>query len=61
MQESQSGYNKREKHIETEMQKCIVRSEQVSDLCIKCYEENVSGKLTDSLFLQFSQNMKQRN
>lgn len=55
MQESQSGYNKREKHIEKEMQKCIVRSEQVSDLCVKCYGDNVSGKLTDSPFLQFSQ------
>ena len=37
------------------MQKCIARSEQVSELCIKCYEDNVSGKLTDSLFIQFSQ------
>ena len=46
---------KEKKHIENEMQKCIVRSEQVSNLCIKCYEDNVSGKLTDSLFLQFSQ------
>ena len=37
------------------MQKYVVRNEQVSDLCVKCYEDNVSGKLTDSLFLQFSQ------
>ena len=46
---------KEKKHIESEMQKCIVRSEQVAELCIKCYEDNVSGKLTDELFMRFSQ------
>ncbi len=50
-----ADFLKEKKHIEGEMQKCTVRSEQVSELCIKCYEDNVSGKLTDSLFLQFSQ------
>lgn len=30
---------KEKKHIEGELQKCIVRSEQVSELCIKCYED----------------------
>ena len=46
---------KEKKHIESEMQKCIVRSEQVAELCIKCYEDNVSGKLTDDMFMRFSQ------
>lgn len=46
---------KEKRHIEGEIQKCTSRIEQVSELCIRCYEDNVSGKLTDSLFLQFSQ------
>ena len=46
---------KEKKHIEAEMQRCIVRSEQVAELCIKCYEDNVSGKLTDEMFMRFSQ------
>ena len=46
---------KEKKHIESEMQKYIVRSEQVAELCIKCYEDNVSGKLSDEMFMRFSQ------
>ena len=46
---------KEKKHIENEMQKCIVRSEQGAELCIKCYEDNVSGKLTDEMYMRFSQ------
>ena len=46
---------KEKKHIESELQKCHVRSEQVSELCIKCYEDNVSGKLSDEMFMRFSQ------
>ena len=46
---------KEKKHIEGELQKCIVRSEQVAELCIKCYEDNVSGKLSDEMFMRFSQ------
>ena len=34
---------KEKKHIEGELQKCIVRSGQVAELCIKCYEDNVSA------------------
>ena len=45
---------KEKKHIEGELQKCIVRSEQVAELCIKCYEDNVSGKLSDEMFMRFS-------
>ena len=45
---------KEKKHIESELQKCIVRSEQVAELCIKCYEDNVSGKLSDEMFMRFS-------
>ena len=45
---------KEKKHIESELQKCIVRSEQVAELCIKCYEDNVSGKLSDEIFMRFS-------
>ena len=29
-------------------------SEQVAELCIKCYEDNVSGKLGDEMFMRFS-------
>ena len=46
---------KEKKHIEGELQKCIVRSEQVAELCIRCYEDNVSGKLSDEMFMRFSQ------
>lgn len=46
---------KERKHIEGELQKCLVRSEQVAELCIKCYEDNVSGKLSDEMFMRFSQ------
>ncbi len=46
---------KEKKHLDGEIQKCVSRSNQVSELCIKCYEDNVSGKLTDELFIQFSQ------
>ena len=46
---------KERKHIEGELQKCLARSEQVSELCIKCYEDNVSGKLSDEIFMRFSQ------
>ena len=46
---------KEKKHLESELQKCHVRSEQVSEPCIKCYEDNVSGKLSDEMFMRFSQ------
>ena len=46
---------KEKKHIKGELQKCIVRSEQAAELCIKCYEDNVSGKLSDEMFMRFSQ------
>ena len=45
---------KEKRHIEGELQKCIVRSEQVAELCIKCYEDNVSGKLSNEMFMRFS-------
>lgn len=45
---------KEKKHLESELQKCLMRSEQVSELCIKCYEDNVSGKLSDEMFMRFS-------
>ena len=46
---------KEKKHIEGELQKCIVRSGQVAELCIRCYEDNVAGKLSDEMFMRFSQ------
>ena len=46
---------KEKKHIESELQKCIVRSDQVAELCIRCYEDNVAGKLSDEMFMRFSQ------
>ena len=42
-QKTNADILKEKNHIETEMQKCVVRNEQVSNLCIKCYEDNVSG------------------
>ena len=33
---------KEKKHLESELQKCLVRSEQVSELYIKCYEDKDS-------------------
>ncbi len=45
---------KEKKHIEGELQKCLARSEQVTELCIRCYEDNVSGKLSDEMFTVFS-------
>lgn len=45
---------KEKKHIEGESQKCLARSEQVTELCIRCYEDNVSGKLSDEKFAVFS-------
>ena len=44
---------KERKHMEGELQKCLTRSEQVAELCIKCYENNVSGKLSDEMFMRF--------
>ena len=46
---------KEKKQLESELQKCLMRSEQVSELCIKCYEDNVAGKLSDEMFMRFSQ------
>lgn len=46
---------KEKKHIKSEMQKRIVRSEQVAALCIKCYGENAPGKLSDDVLMRFSQ------
>lgn len=46
---------KEKKHLESELQKCLMRSEQVSELCIKCYEDNVAGKLSDEMFMRFTQ------
>ena len=46
---------KEKKHLESELQKCLMRSEQVSELYIKCYEDNVAGKLSDEMFMRFSQ------
>lgn len=46
---------KEKKHLESELQKCLVRSEQVAELCIRCYEDNVAGKLSDEMFMRFSQ------
>ena len=46
---------KERKHIEGELHKCLARSEQVAELCTKCYKDNVSGKLSDEMFMRFSQ------
>lgn len=46
---------KEKKHLESELQKCLMRSEQVSELCIKCYEDNVADKLSDEMFMRFTQ------
>lgn len=43
-----------QKHAEEELQKSIIRNEQVAQLYEKLYEDNASGKVTDEWFLQLS-------
>lgn len=43
-----------QKHAEEELQKSIVRNEQVAQLYEKLYEDNAVGKVTDEWFMQLS-------
>lgn len=43
-----------QKHAEEELQKSIVRDEQVAQLYEKLYEDNATGKVTDEWFMQLS-------
>ena len=46
---------KEERHLESELARMTVRSETVSNLFVKIYEDNATGKLTDEMFMQLSQ------
>lgn len=43
-----------QKHLESELNKAITRSETVSRLYEKLYEDNATGKVTDEWFMQLS-------
>lgn len=45
---------KEQKYLEEELRKSVARSEKVSGLYEKLYEDNVSGKVTDEWFMQLS-------
>lgn len=53
-QKTNADILKEQKHMETELQKAIVRNETVAGLFEKLYEDNVSGKVTDEWFMQLS-------
>ena len=36
------------------LRKVFIHSGKLAELCIKCYEDNVSGKLSDEMFMRFS-------
>ena len=44
-----------QKYLEGELNRMSVRSQTVSDLFVKIYEDNATGKLTDEMFMQLSQ------
>ena len=44
-----------QKYLEGELTRMTVRSQTVSDLFVKIYEDNATGKLTDEMFMQLSQ------
>ena len=53
--ESCQGKNTVEKYLEGELNRMTLRSETVSNLFVKIYEDNATGKLTDEMFMQLSQ------
>ena len=53
-QKTQKDMLSEKKQIEGELQKAIVRNEQVLKLYEKIYEDNAAGKVTDEFFMQLS-------
>lgn len=45
---------RKQKHLESELNKAISRNEVVSKLYEKLYEDNATGKVTDEWFMQLS-------
>ena len=44
-----------QKYLESELSRATARSETVSNLFVKIYEDNAMGKITDEMFMQLSQ------
>ena len=43
-----------QKHLETELNKATTRNGIITNLFSKTYEDNVSGKLSDEMFMELS-------
>ena len=43
-----------QKRLESELNKALARNSTITNLLAKAYEDNVSGKLTDEMFMQLS-------
>ncbi|MBQ1537334.1 MAG: DUF4368 domain-containing protein, partial [Ruminococcus sp.] len=43
-----------QKHLETELNKATTRNGNITNLFSKTYEDNVSGKLSDEMFMELS-------
>ena len=44
-----------QKYLESELSRATARNETVSNLFVKIYEDNVTGKISDEIFMQLSQ------
>ncbi len=44
-----------QKHLESELSRATARNETVSNLFVKIYEDNATGKISDEMFMQLSQ------
>ena len=44
-----------QKYLESELSRATVRNETVSNLFVKIYEDNATGKISDEMFMQLSQ------
>lgn len=53
-QKTNKNILREQKHLESELNKAITRSETVSRLYEKLYEDNATGKVTDEWFMQLS-------
>ena len=53
-QETDRELTEKQKHIESEIQKMILRNDTVSQTVQKLYEDNLSGKVSDEWFLQLA-------
>ena len=54
-QKTNQEISKEQKLAKSELQKPVARNETITKLYEKLYEDNASGKVTDELFMQLSQ------